>query len=423
MVCALILAGAVQSQETEATNPVTNPAEKETAPEAGNASSAKTSLAAADMQSKGAEEGKEGAAGIPPSENGPVQEFSESDSQGGFYGAAEYLLWWFKKDRFFPLITHGDPNDTPTGALGQPGTSVLFGGNHVGADPFSGGRFTLGTWLGNEQAWGLEANFFFMEQRRSFFHAVGSGEPGTGSLNIAFFNGDANIPDSQQVALEGTSEGEVGTRLTQRLLGSEVNLRHPISDNDDFRLSVLAGFRFLDLQESFDLFAASALLPTTLGIGTLLEDSIATRNRFYGGQIGAAADFFRGDWRLNVNAKVALGGNDELVRINGTTTSTDPINGTVVAPGGILSGPNNIGDHHRGEFAVVPEVGVNVGYQITENVTVSLGYTFLYISDVVRPGEQIDHTVTFQTNNRPGVLFKNSDFWAQGINLGLQIRY
>jgi hypothetical protein len=143
----------------------------------------------------------------------------------------------------------------------------------------------------------------------------------------------------------------------------------------------------------------------------------------YLGQIGAQADWLCGNLRVSVLGKVGLGGNDETVKISGTTVNTDPINGTVVAPGGYFSGPSNLGTHHGSDFIFVPELGVSLGYQIAQNVTVSVGYNLLWLSNVVRPGDQIDRVVTFQTNDRPGVLFKTTDFWAQGINVGLQFKY
>ena len=56
---------------------------------------------------------------------------------------------------------------------------------------------------------------------------------------------------------------------------------------------------------------------------------------------------------------------------------------------------------------------------------------------MVRPGEQIDRvldetqipnfdppgTIAPAGQNRPAVLFRQSDFWAQGMNLGLEFRY
>ena len=55
--------------------------------------------------------------------------------------------------------------------------------------------------------------------------------------------------------------------------------------------------------------------------------------------------------------------------------------------------PTNIGHYSRNVFAVVPEVGLSVGFEVTAWLRLSLGYNFLYWSDVVRPGEQIDRVI------------------------------
>jgi hypothetical protein len=65
------------------------------------------------------------------------------------------------------------------------------------------------------------------------------------------------------------------------------------------------------------------------------------------------------------------------------------------------------------------------------------GYDLVYWSQVVRPGNQINHNVNLTQNAvldpnglgrlvgpaQPAPLFNRSDFWAQGINLGLEVRY
>jgi hypothetical protein len=71
---------------------------------------------------------------------------------------------------------------------------------------------------------------------------------------------------------------------------------------------------------------------------------------------------------------------------------------------------------------------------VTPNVQVYAGYNFLYWSNVIRPGDQIDRTVdlTFVPNappvppsgqNRPAPTFGQSDFWAQGVQFGVQFRW
>ena len=88
-------------------------------------------------------------------------------------------------------------------------------------------------------------------------------------------------------------------------------------------------------------------------------------------------------------------------------------------------------------FAVVPEIGLNLGYQITSWASVSVGYTLLYTNNVIRPGNQINRTINtsqstsytedpaarLQGSAQPSFKFKSSDFWAQGINVGLSFRF
>jgi len=61
----------------------------------------------------------------------------------------------------------------------------------------------------------------------------------------------------------------------------------------------------------------------------------------------------------------------------------------------------------------------------------------LYWTNVVRPGQQIDRSLdeaqipnfdtlgpgSPSTLGRPAVPFRQSDFWAQGLNLGVEFRY
>ena len=142
----------------------------------------------------------------------------------------------------------------------------------------------------------------------------------------------------------------------------------------------------------------------------------------------------RGNLFLASTFKVALGEVHQTVDINGNTTFAVP-GVTTASPGGLLALPTNIGSYTRDHFAVVPEVGVKVGYQVTEHLRVFVGYTFLYLSNVLRPGELIDRTVnvsqlpsilgpgTLVGAPRPALTFKDTDFWTQGVNFGLELRY
>jgi hypothetical protein len=102
----------------------------------------------------------------------------------------------------------------------------------------------------------------------------------------------------------------------------------------------------------------------------------------------------------------------------------------------LLALSSNIGHYSRDQFSVVPEVDVNVGYQVTNHLRFFVGYTFLYWSGVERPADAINllanstrvPTASFfgiAPSGPPAPLFSfhNSDFWAQGINLGIQLRF
>lgn len=131
---------------------------------------------------------------------------------------------------------------------------------------------------------------------------------------------------------------------------------------------------------------------------------------------------------------MALGDAHQEVRIAGSTVFTDPVGNSVRQPGGLLALPTNMGSYSRDKFAVVPELGINVGRQLTDHLRVYVGYNLLYWSSVVRPGDQIDFVVNptqLPTPAGPGVLvgparpafsFRDTDFWAQGVNLGVEFR-
>ena len=65
----------------------------------------------------------------------------------------------------------------------------------------------------------------------------------------------------------------------------------------------------------------------------------------------------------------------------------------------------------------------------------TIGYRFLYVSDVIRPGDQVSRVVNprlvptsplFTGSGGPAVPqpnFQSTDFWAQGLTLGLGINF
>jgi len=81
------------------------------------------------------------------------------------------------------------------------------------------------------------------------------------------------------------------------------------------------------------------------------------------------------------------------------------------------------------------ETGVNLTYKYNDKVQLTVGYTFLFWNRVLRSGNQIDRNLNpalnpaFSVLTAPGGpaspqrLNAESEFWAQGINLGLRFAW
>ncbi len=359
---------------------------------------------------------------------------------GRFWASAEYLLWWARDDHVPPLVT-ASPTAS-AGVLGAPGTVVLYGGS-VDENPFSGGRFALGFWADNCHKFGFETDFLFLGTQSNDFTAAGSGAAGsTTAIARPVINVATGAEASELVASAGALGGTVSVDHQTRLWGLEENVLCNLyccgCCDSGTRIDFIAGFRYLQMDESLAItenLTVDTSVPTIGGSTIGVYDGFTTHNYFYGGQIGARAEWWRDRFFANVTGKVAFGNTFETIDINGTTTFT-PVGGkTTVQSGGLLALPTNIGHYEHDEFTVVPEIDFNVGYQLTRNIRAFVGYSFLYWSNVARPGDQIDRTInvtqipstsgpdTLIGPARPAFILNQTDIWAQGINFGIELRY
>jgi hypothetical protein len=383
-----------------------------------------------------------------------------------FYATAEYLVWSIKGAALPALaIVNPNPLFSPaggppfSGALGTQGTSVVIGNNSVGAGARSGLRGTVGYWLSDDHLLGVEVGGFFLGEKDNNFHAASTG---TTLLGRPFFNSNPLAPSPAFQFTAGVFNpgmgltpqlvaGSVDVKLSSTLWGVEANARSNILCGPNFTLDLLAGFRevgldeTLTIRESIQVLGAAA--PTAApafqvppGTTVLVNDRFSTHNRFYGPQVGADAEFhFFDHWSLGLKAKFAMGTTMQQVSISGDTTVNMPTPmGTLTntTAGGLLTQSTNLGRFTRSTFSVMPEVGVNVGYQWNDHVRLFAGYNVLYWSDVVRPGNQIDPSVDARLLNRtvpanqlvppptnPTFRFHNTDLWVQGVTLGVEFRY
>lgn len=353
---------------------------------------------------------------------------------GPSWSSMELLLWWPRAAPLSPLVTTAR---TGAPALGNPGTTLVIGNRAIANPDVDGGRFTLGWSINEPQTSGFELAYFFLGSRTIHAAVSNRGGPSSRAIGLPFVNAATGQADAFLVAAPGAGAGSAFVTTTTRLQGAEANLVTNLHDGTSFRLNGLIGYRFLQVNEGLTVESLRVRFGTPGDFGNTY-DEFSTSNRFNGGQLGLHADIV-GKWVFcELTGKVALGQVFEVVKIDGATALYTPVLGGVSVqnmPGGVFAQATNIGRYTKGAFAVVPEGTFKIGLKFGDSGRFFVGYNFLYLSDAARPGDQVDQTVnvsqipalnpsgSFSGPDRPRPGFNRSDYWVQGLMLGLETRY
>jgi len=352
-----------------------------------------------------------------------------------FYASVSYLGWAFERKNLPPLVTVS-PVGTPagsTGVLGLPTTIVLFDQSNQESTYHSGGRLNFGVWMpgGN---WALEVDYFSLAQNSTGATFGSNGDPQFARPVI--IGGQETV---QFVSLPGVVTGNVSVNMNSQLWGLEMNARQKLCCGPDYWIDMLYGYRHLDLSEGIDINENLTQLNPAGNLGINLTDSFHTRNVFNGPQVGIQGEYhFCDRFFVGSTFKLALGDMHEQVNIGGLTAYTPLPNGTTTTfNSGILAAGTNIGNHQSDRFAVIPEMNFKIGYEINDHWRVWAGYDILFVSNVVRPGDQIDRNLNpsqiplpppagaqpLVGAAQPAILFRTTTFFAQGVSFGLQYRW
>ncbi|WP_439625538.1 BBP7 family outer membrane beta-barrel protein [Gemmata sp.] len=342
---------------------------------------------------------------------------------GPNWDGMELLLWWPKAAPVPALVTATRAGGPP--ALSNSNTLVVVGGRSLSDQAIAGGRFTLGAALDDSQTVGAELVYFFLGSRTFKATVHGTGNNRIQSLGLPYTDATTGLEAAFASAAPNVATGSVHVTTSLRMQGAEANGVANLWDTNGFKLNGLAGYRFLQVNEGLTV-EQRRFAPA--GSGTIY-DEFTGHNRFHGGQLGLNANVKHGAVFCEVTGKVALGQTFEVVRIDGATALGE------VVPGGVYTSATNIGRYTRSAFAVAPEGTFKLGVCLSDSGRLFVGYNFLYLSEAVRPGDQIDRTLTpanvaalnpggaLVPGDRPRPLFNSSDFWAQGFTIGLETRY
>lgn len=349
------------------------------------------------------------------------------------WASAEWLFLATSGQALPPLVTASSTGGT--GAL-VPGNTVIYGNQRVNNDFRNGLYLTAGIWLGDDHRFGLEGNFLYLGDSSQGFAASGTGAPGTPLIARPFFNAATGLADSELVAVPGSLAGTVTVNAQNSFIGGGFNFRHNLCCSPCGRVDLIYGYQYFNVTDDVtiteDLLTTTATPGLPAGYRFQIRDHFRTENNFNGGVIGLAGERQFGAIVLGARASVAFGSVQQIVTIDGTTIATPPGGVPTTGTGGLLTQTSNIGRYEQSEFAVLPQIGLKLGVQLTRHVTVFGGYNFFYLSNVARAGDQIDLRVNpnlippangLGGPALPAFAFKTTDFWAQGVSAGLRLSY
>lgn len=323
---------------------------------------------------------------------------------------------------------------------GEIDASLVTGGANLGPLDLqygfrSGGLINGGLWFNARHTLGLDGSFLFL-QEKSVATGIASALDGTPTLVRPFFDPTTNSQQISFLSLPGAFRGSLGVTSDSTIWGGDINFIRNLMACDDFCFDLLAGFRYFDLREQLSI--AQSLTPISPnaslafggsivpnGTNLSILDHFAARNQIFAAQMGARAEWKSGPWSIGLSTKVGFGPNRQTVSAYGATTLSTTTGDPQTLPGGFYAVPGftptatvnaaplgspgpqtpiglaqepglfgiprtNFGPSTQSRFVIMPEMGVNAACQVTRWLRLSVGYSFLFVNQVVRPGEQIN---------------------------------
>ncbi len=314
--------------------------------------------------------------------------------------------------------------------LGQAGTSILYSNGRLNSSAQSGGRFTLGYWLDPCLCDGVEVTYLMTAQQSDSFSASSDDYS---IFARPFFNTVDGEEDARLIAYPGLVEGRTDVTAITDFQGTEVLFRRSMARYCWSEFDLLVGYRWAQLEDNLLIEESTdSLSGATAGTTFDLFDEFDTRNNFHGAELGLRIRRqITPCWSVELLGKIALGNVNSAAAAVGGTLATDATGGTSLSEGGLLAQPTNIGRYEQNRFATISEVGLVLRREFHCGLHATVGYTFIHLSDVARAGNQIDPYInvsqippnTLSGMPRPEFSFATTDFWAQGLSLGLEYTF
>ncbi len=342
----------------------------------------------------------------------------------------ELLLWWTKAHPLPALAVLGG-----TDAQGRSSSQVLVGNRSLDHRVTAGGRFTIAWALNEEENAGLETRYLFLASRTD---RVNISSDTTTILGRPYRNAISGDDEILFVGGPGNQIGNLAVSTTTRLSGWEMNAVGQLAESENSSLTGIVGYRYLGLHEGVRIEQYSLRIGSPSILAGIADD-YATRTSFHGAQLGVVGVTEWQSFSVRMRALVGLGQSTHVLKVAGQSNIIAVQNGFpqfASTNAGVLATGADRGRRVESGFAVLPEMQLQLGYQLGSQTRLYVGYQLLYLNEGIRPGDQIDTRIVPQQigvvraggpPSRFGELtargLKTTDFFAQGLSLSLECRY
>ncbi len=233
--------------------------------------------------------------------------------------------------------------------------------------------------------WGVEGRYLWMEEWEA-------SEPVNIPVAPALINTAPPSVASDTASLFYTSE----------LRTAELSLRRTVVPG----ANIMAGFRYVEFDESLRMDLALAGVPATAAFNTT--------NNLYGFQVGGDALIIRHCRRLRVDGFAKAG-----VYWNEAEANT-----AFTGPGAVLGPAFGSAEDERAAFLY--EAGVFAGYNVTRHLAVRVGYQVMFLDNVATASSQVSSTgILAQPPGTPipTLVSAGDGIFIHGYTAGFEARY
>ena len=346
---------------------------------------------------------------------------------------AEVPLYWRRAMGPPALVTTAPTGTTAdlAGELGQSTTQILLGGGKKLDDQANAGlRLTFSTFLGAEQRYALMFRYWNAGTQDNTFNFSSNQFP---ILARPFLDTSATtaVQNTQLIAFSGDSIGNVSVATESKVDGLELTLKRMIYQDRFTRVDWLYGYQHVSIDESLSIASNTTITSSASGLqgnSIAIRDTFRTANDFNGVAYGLMSSRQINCWKMETLFRLGLGNLRRKVNINGTTTTT--ANGTSQSSSqGLLARNTNDQPFVDDTFVVVPEVGINLAYQIRPGFDFTVGYNYMLVPKVAQASQQINNNLAVNLSDPlvgsldPSLHLNERKYWINSLGLGLQLRY